>query len=145
MVTTEGVSCITTQTNSKGEFFYVLRLRNRCMGLKEDKPCMIHEFTQEKLVNICMRDLQNTRVASDARVAHKESRAYTKKHILRVFLGIFRLWCLLKSFSYMKYLSKGADMRLNEVTKLKIWILQVRCFFNDFHEVSSWKCRHATK
>ena len=46
-----------------------------------------------------MRDLQNTGVASDARVAHKESRAYTKKRIFKVFLGIFRLWCLLESFS----------------------------------------------
>ena len=60
---------------------------------------MIHEFTQEKSMNICMRDLQNTRVAHDARVAHKESRAYTKKRIFKVFLGIFRLWCLLESFS----------------------------------------------
>ena len=46
---------------------------------------MIREFTQEKPVNICMRDLQNTRVASDARVAHKESQAYTKKHIKGIF------------------------------------------------------------
>ena len=39
-------------------------------------------------------------------------------------------------------------MRSNGVTELKIWVLQVRCFsvtFSDFHEVSSWKCRHATK
>ena len=60
---------------------------------------MIREFTQEKPVNICMRDLQNTRVTHDARVAHKESRVYTKERIFKVFLGIFRLWCLLESFS----------------------------------------------
>ena len=28
-------------------------------------------------------------------------------------------------------------MRSNGVPKLKIWVLQVRCFFSDFHEVSS--------
>ena len=39
----------------------------------------IREFTQEQPMNICMRDLQNTRVASDVRVAHKESHAYTQK------------------------------------------------------------------
>ena len=60
---------------------------------------MIREFTQEQPANICMCDLQNTRVAHDARVAHKESHAYTKKHIFKVFLGIFRLWCLLERFS----------------------------------------------
>ena len=59
---------------------------------------MIREFSQEKPMNICMRDLQNTRVTSDARVAHKESHAYTKKHIFKVLFGIFRLCCLLESF-----------------------------------------------
>ena len=39
----------------------------------------------------------------------------------------------------------SAEMRSNRVIELKIWVLQVRCFFSDFHEVSSWKCRHATK
>ena len=29
----------------------------------------------------------------------KESRVHIKKLIFRVFLGIFRLWCLLESFS----------------------------------------------
>ena len=52
---------------------------------KEENPCMIREFTQEKPANICMRDLQNTRVASDARVAHKESHAYTKNAFSRYF------------------------------------------------------------
>ena len=46
---------------------------------------MIREFTQEQPANICMRDFLNTRVAHDARVAHKESRAYTKI----TFLGYF--------------------------------------------------------
>ena len=36
-------------------------------------------------------------------------------------------------------------MRSNRVTKLKIWVLQDKCFFSDFHEVPSWKCRHATE
>ena len=67
--------------------------------MKDRNPRMIRKFTQEQPANICMRDLQNTRVVSDARVAHKESRAYTKKHIFKVFLGIFRLWYLLESFS----------------------------------------------
>ena len=53
-------------------------LRNRFVTMKEDNPRMIREFRQEQPTNICMRDLQNTRVASDARVAHKESHAYTK-------------------------------------------------------------------
>ena len=53
--------------------------------MKEDNLCMIREFTQEQPANICMRDLQNTRVASDAWVAHKESRAYTKNAFLRYF------------------------------------------------------------
>ena len=60
---------------------------------------MIRKFTQEKPANICMRDLQNTRVACDTRVAHKESHVYTKKRIFKVFLGIVRLWCLVESFS----------------------------------------------
>ena len=53
--------------------------------MKERNPRMICEFTQEKPMNICMHDLQNTRVASDARVAHKESRVYTKNAFLRYF------------------------------------------------------------
>ena len=46
---------------------------------------MIRKVTQEQPANICMRDLQNTRVASDAQVAHKESRTYTKYAFLRYF------------------------------------------------------------
>ena len=53
--------------------------------MKEDNPRMIREFSQEKPTNICMRNLQNTRVAHDARVAHRESRAYTKNAFLRYF------------------------------------------------------------
>ena len=60
-------------------------LRNRCATLKEDNPRMIRKFTQEKPANICMRDLQNTRVASDAWVAHKERHAYRKNAFLRYF------------------------------------------------------------
>ena len=55
---------------------------------------MTREFQQEQPVSICMRDLQKTRVTSDARVAHKESRAYTNNTFLRYFwafsdFGIF--------------------------------------------------------
>ena len=46
---------------------------------------MIRKFTQEQPTNICMRDLQNTRVACDTRVAHKESRVYKKNAFLRYF------------------------------------------------------------
>ena len=64
--------------------------------------------------------------------------AYTSKNlILRVFWGIFRLWCLLESFSWLKYISNSAKIRSKGVIELKIWILQVRCFFSGFHEVST--------
>ena len=53
--------------------------------MKEDNPRMIREFTQDQPANICMHDLQNTRVAHDARVGHKESREYTKNALLRYF------------------------------------------------------------
>ena len=98
MVTTEGVSCITTQTNSKGVFL-CFNVEKQMRDYEESNPRMIRKFTQEKPANICMRDLQNTRVVHDAQVAHKESHAYTKKCIFKVFLDIFRLWCLLESLS----------------------------------------------
>ena len=60
-------------------------LRNLFATMKEDNPRMICEFTQEKPANICICDLQNTRVVSDVRVAHKESRVYTKSTFLRYF------------------------------------------------------------
>ena len=53
--------------------------------MKERNPRMIRKLTQEQPTNICMRDLQNTRVAHDARVTHKESHAYTKNDFLRYF------------------------------------------------------------
>ena len=53
--------------------------------MKESNPRMIREFPQEQPTNISIRDLQNTRVASDSQVAHKESRVYTKNALLRYF------------------------------------------------------------
>ena len=41
----------------------------------------------------------------------KETRVHIKKLIFMVFLGIFRLWCLLESFSHQKYLANGLEMR----------------------------------
>ena len=63
---------------------------------------MIHEFLEEKPANICMCDLQNTRVTSDARVAHKESRAYTKKN---AFLRYF--WAFSDFGVFWKVLANG--------------------------------------
>ena len=60
---------------------------------------MTRKFTQEKPVNICMRDLQNTRVTHDARVAHKESRVYTTNTILRYF------WAFLDFHVFWKVLA----------------------------------------
>ena len=53
----------------------------------------------------------------------KETCVHIKKLIFRVFLGIFRLWCLLESFSSHKCISNGVEMRSNRVTKLKLWVL----------------------
>ena len=36
-------------------------------------------------------------------------------------------------------------MRSNGVTKLKIWASKLGVFSVTFHEVSSWKCQHATE
>ena len=103
--------------------------------MKEDNSGMIHEFAQEQPVNICMRDLQKTRVVNDARVAHTESRAYTENTFLRYFwafsdFGVF--WKVLANWN--KFLT-AQKMRSNGVTELKIWVLQDRCFFSDFQEV----------
>ena len=67
----------------------------------------------------------------------------SKKLIFRVLLGIFRLWCLLESLSEHRDLSNGVEMRSNRVTKLWIWVLQVRCFFSDFQWLFM-KCRHGS-
>ena len=98
MVTTEGVSCITTQTNSKGVFL-CFNVEKQMRGSIGGQPA--HDtrvYTRET------REYMHARLAKHksrayARVAHKESLAYTKKRIFKVFLGIFRLRCLLESFS----------------------------------------------
>ena len=115
-------------------------LRNRCATMKERNPHMIREFTQKKPANICMRNLQNTRVASDARVSHKESRAYTKNEFLRYFwafsyFGVF--WKVLANWNTFPTAQKWGQTELqnSRYGSSKIGVFSV----------TSMKCRHATK
>ena len=98
VVTTEGVSCITTQTNSKGVFlcFNVKKhIRDYGGGQPTNDPQVsvreTHEYIHSRHAKLETRE-------SFVTLPYGESRIH-KKHILRVFLGIFRLWCLLESFS----------------------------------------------
>ena len=50
---------------------------------------------------------------------------------------VFLCFILPIIYPWLRYLSNGAEKWSNRVTELQIWVLQYRCFFSDFHEVST--------
>ena len=56
VVTTKGVSCITTQINSKGVFL-CFNVKIHIRDYEEENLRMIRKFPQEQTANIAIRDL----------------------------------------------------------------------------------------
>jgi hypothetical protein len=145
VVTTEGVSCITTQTNSKGVFL-CFNVEKQMRDYEGGQPA--HDT---RVYTRATREYMHARLAKHksrayARVAHKESRAYTKNEFLRYFcafsdFGVF--WKVLANWNTFPTVQKWGQTELqnSRYGSSKIGVFSVT-FMKCRHATKSWKSGH---
>ena len=93
VVTTEGVSCITTQTTRISKYVLFWHFQEAYVGCRDNSHVHV-EVYRSCNVDSCVFKACASIIYSKSRTYMgflKETHVYIKKLILRVFLGIFRL------------------------------------------------------